>query len=90
MKFPFYQIKKKKERDSTYVCALKQFKVCTVYPRIRSFWIYTIVSFFKTFSPLFVYVKILSIFKKEKRKKIIHMRMDKIPSITKDISLTHL
>ena len=30
------------------------------------FWIYTIVSFFKTFSSLPVYVKILSILKKKK------------------------
>ena len=33
-------------------CKLKIFKVSTVYPRVRPFWIYTTVSFFKIFSHL--------------------------------------
>ena len=46
---------------------LKMFKACTVYPRVRSFWIYTTINFFKTISPLPVCVlKRLSILKKKK------------------------
>ena len=33
-------------------CELKRFKTCAVYPRVKLFWIYTTVNFFKTFSPL--------------------------------------
>ena len=47
-------------------CKLKKLKICTVYPRIRSFLIYTIVSFLRTLSTLPVCVKILSILKKKK------------------------
>ena len=39
-----------------------------MYPRIRSFLIYTIVSFLRTLSTLSVCVKILSILKKKKKK----------------------
>ena len=46
-------------------CELKKFKTCAVYLRVRPFWIYTTVSFFKTFSHLPMYVlKILSILKR--------------------------
>jgi len=47
-------------------CDLKRFKVCAVYPKVRPFWIYTTISFFKTFSvlPMYVCVKIFSILKK--------------------------
>ena len=57
-------------------CELKRFNTCAVYLRVRPFWIYTTVSFFKTFSPLLlcvcvcVCVKICSILQKRKRKKI--------------------
>ena len=37
-------------------CELKRFRACTVYSRINLFWIYTTVSFFKTFFLLCVYV----------------------------------
>ena len=52
---------------------LKIFKICTVYLRVRPFWIYITVSFFffLNFSHLLIYVlKILSI-KKKKTKNII-------------------
>ena len=51
---------------------LKRFKTCTVYSRVRPFWIYTTVSFFKKkkFSHLLVGVlKIFSILKKKKKEK---------------------
>ena len=45
-------------------CKLKRFKICAMYQRVRLFWIYTTVNFFKTFSPLPVCVlKILIILK---------------------------
>ena len=48
-------------------CELKRFKVFAVYPKLRPFWIYITVSFFKTFFLLLVCVlKILSILKKKK------------------------
>ena len=50
---------------------LKIFKICTVYLRVRPFWIYITVSFFffLNFSHLFIYVlKILSIKKKKNQK----------------------
>ena len=48
-------------------CELKRFKACAVYSRLRLFWIYTTVSFFKTFFHLLVCVlKIFSILKKKK------------------------
>lgn len=36
---------------------LKRFKACAVYSRVEPFWIYTAVSFFKTFSSLRVFVE---------------------------------
>ena len=46
-------------------CELKIFKTCSVYLRVRPFWIYTTVSFFIIFFPLPVCVlKIFSILKK--------------------------
>ena len=38
-------------------CELKKFKICAVYPRVKSFKIYTTISFFKIFFPLLVCVK---------------------------------
>ena len=67
-------------------CELKKFKVCTVYPRIRSFSIYTIVSFFKTLSTLPVCVKILSILKKKKKKKLVQPLDIEFFSDIKDIT----
>ena len=52
---------------------LKRFKICAVCLRIRLFWIYTTITFFKkNLSPLLIYVlKILSIKKKKKKTKTI-------------------
>ena len=54
-------------------------KACVVYSRISPFWIYTTVSFFKTFSPLSlcvcVCVKILSILKRKNSGLIPHWKM---------------
>ena len=51
-------------------CELKRFKYCVVYSRVRHFWIYTTVSFFKKPSPPLpmCVLKILSILKKKKKK----------------------
>ena len=38
-------------------CELKKFKICAVYLRVRSFKIYTTISFFKIFSSLLMYIK---------------------------------
>ena len=47
-------------------CKLKRFKVYVVYSRIRLFWIYTTINFFKTFFSLLMCVlKIFSILKKK-------------------------
>ena len=55
-------------------CELKRFKACVVYPKVRPFWIYITVSFFKKPSLLLPCVlKILSILnkiKKIKKKKV--------------------
>ena len=52
-------------------CELKIFKTCSVYLRVRPFWIYTTVSFFIIFFPLPVCVlKIFSILKKKHCKPI--------------------
>ena len=40
-------------------CGLKRFKVYVVYPRVRLFWIYTTISFFKIFFIFSMCVKIL-------------------------------
>ena len=44
---------------------LNLFKAYTVYPRVKPFWIYTTISFFKIFSSFPTCVKIFSILKKK-------------------------
>ena len=36
---------------------LKRFKICVMYLKVWSFWIYITINFFKTFSHLYVCVK---------------------------------
>ena len=62
-------------------CELYRFKAYSMYPRVMPFWIYTTVSFFKTFSPLplcvcvCVCVKILSILKRKNNGLISYWKM---------------
>ena len=49
-------------------CKVKRFKFYAVYSRVRLFWIYITVNFFKTFFSLLVcMLKIFSILKKKKK-----------------------
>ena len=74
-------------------CELKRFKVCIVYSRVRLFWIYITINFFKTLSPSFhVCVKIFNIKKrKEKKRKgvvsCVYVGFKKQAAIDKDFCL---